>query len=42
MATVSRRVLPGFHVSLGYTIFYLGVLILIPIVACFVKAGSLR
>jgi sulfate transport system permease protein len=41
MATVSRRVLPGFHVSLGYTVFYLGVLVLIPIVACFVKAGSL-
>ncbi len=41
MATVSRRVLPGFHVSLGYTIFYLGVLVLIPIAACFVKAGSL-
>src|SRR5215204_6826242 len=41
MATVSRRVLPGFHVSLGYTVFYLTALILIPIVACFVKAGTL-
>jgi sulfate transport system permease protein len=41
MATVNRRVLPGFSVSLGYTVFYLGALVLFPIVACFIKAGSL-
>ncbi len=41
MANVNRRVLPGFSLSLGYTIFYLSVLVLIPITACFFKAGSL-
>jgi sulfate transport system permease protein len=41
MASVNRRVLPGFSLSLGYTIFYLSVLVLLPILACFVKAGSL-
>ena len=41
MASVNRRVLPGFSLTLGYTIFYLSVLVLIPIAACFVKAGSL-
>ena len=41
MASVNRRVLPGFSLSLGYTIFYLSVLVLLPIAACFIKAGSL-
>jgi sulfate/thiosulfate transport system permease protein len=41
VATVNRRVLPGFSLSLGYTLFYLGILVVIPIVACFAKAGSL-
>lgn len=41
MANVSRRILPGFGLSLGYTIFYLSVLVLLPIAACFAKAGSL-
>ncbi|MGQ0648192.1 MAG: sulfate ABC transporter permease subunit CysT [Gemmatimonadaceae bacterium] len=41
MATVNRRVLPGFSLTLGYTISYLCILVLIPIVACFVKAGTL-
>jgi len=41
MASVNRRVLPGFSLSLGYTVFYLSVLVLIPIAACFAKAGSL-
>jgi sulfate transport system permease protein len=41
MATVSRRVLPGFSLSLGYTVFYLSVLVLLPILACCVKAASL-
>jgi sulfate transport system permease protein len=41
MATVNRKVLPGFSLTLGYTIFYLGVLVLLPISACFFKAGSL-
>ena len=41
MATVHRRVLPGFSISLSYTLVYLAILVLIPIVACFAKAGSL-
>jgi len=41
MATVNQRVLPGFRLSLGYTVFYLSVLVLIPLGACFVKAASL-
>jgi sulfate/thiosulfate transport system permease protein len=41
MASVNRRVLPGFSLTLGYTVFYLGVLVLLPITACFLKAGSL-
>src|SRR5689334_8059981 len=41
MASVNRRVLPGFSLTLGYTIFYLSLLVLVPIAACFIKAGSL-
>ena len=41
MQDVNRRVLPGFHLSLGYTVFYLSVLVLIPLAACFLKAASL-
>src|SRR4051812_42373398 len=41
MASVNRRVLPGFSLSLGYTVFYLSVLVLLPIVACFIRAGTL-
>jgi sulfate transport system permease protein len=41
MASVNRKVLPGFSLTLGYTIFYLSVLVLIPITACFFKAASL-
>jgi sulfate/thiosulfate transport system permease protein len=41
MGSVNRRVLPGFSLTLGYTVFYLSVLVLIPIAACFLKAGSL-
>jgi sulfate transport system permease protein len=41
MAVVSRRVLPGFSLSLGYSVFYLGLLVLIPLTACFLKAASL-
>jgi sulfate transport system permease protein len=40
MAT-NRRVLPGFSLSLGYTVFYLSVLALIPLGACFAKAFTL-
>jgi sulfate/thiosulfate transport system permease protein len=41
MQSVNRKVLPGFSLTLGYTLFYLSVLVLFPIVACFVKAASL-
>jgi sulfate transport system permease protein len=41
MASANRRILPGFSLSLGYTVFYLSILVLLPIAACFLKAGSL-
>jgi sulfate transport system permease protein len=41
MASVNRRVLPGFSLTLGYTVFYLSLLVLLPITAVFAKAGSL-
>jgi sulfate transport system permease protein len=41
MASVHQRVLPGFSLTLGYTVFYLSVLVLLPIMACFLKAASL-
>jgi sulfate transport system permease protein len=34
-------VLPGFSLTLGYTVFYLSVLVLIPLAACLLKASSL-
>ena len=41
MATVDRRVLPGFSLTLGYTVFYLGILVLLPIMAAFLRASEL-
>ena len=41
MAASNRRVLPGFSLSLGYTIVYLSALVLVPIAACLLKASSL-
>jgi sulfate/thiosulfate transport system permease protein len=41
MSNVNRRVLPGFSLSLGYSVFYLSVLVLLPLAACFFRAGSL-
>lgn len=38
---VSRRTLPGFGLGLGYAIAYLSLLVLIPLIACLVKAASL-
>lgn len=40
MAT-NRKVLPGFSLTLGYTVFYLSFLVLLPVAACFLKAGTL-
>src|SRR5437879_1196929 len=41
MASVNQRVLPGFHASLGFTLFYLTALVLVPLSACFARASSL-
>src|SRR5438045_417933 len=41
MGSVNRSVLPGFVPSLGFTLFYLGILVLIPLAACILKATSL-
>ena len=41
MTDVNRRVLPGFSLSLGYGTTYLGLLVLIPLSAVFLRAGSL-
>src|SRR3989454_3333969 len=38
---VNRRVLPGFSLSLGYTLFYLGLLVVVPLAAGFLKASQL-
>ncbi|HEY2388424.1 MAG TPA: sulfate ABC transporter permease subunit CysT [Candidatus Binatia bacterium] len=38
---VNRRVLPGFSLSLGYTVLYLSLMILVPIGAGFLKASTL-
>jgi sulfate transport system permease protein len=41
MSRVSRQALPGFGLSLGYTVTYLSLLVLIPLAAVVVKAGAL-
>lgn len=41
MSSVNRSVLPGFSLTLGYTVFYLSVLVLLPVTAVFLKAGTL-
>ena len=38
---MARRVLPGFPLSLSYTLAYLGLLVIVPLVACLVKTSSL-
>ncbi len=37
----ARRVLPGFGLTLGYTLFYLSVVVLVPLLALLLKAFSL-
>lgn len=37
----SHRVLPGFHVSLGYTVTILTLLLILPLVACLFKVATL-
>ena len=41
MAAVNRRVLPGFGLSLGTTLFYLCLVVLIPLSAAFLKSATL-
>src|SRR5438067_12238330 len=41
MSTVNRKILPGFHASLGFALIYLTLLVLIPLAACFIKTLSL-
>jgi sulfate/thiosulfate transport system permease protein len=41
MSRTNRHVLPGFSLSLGYTMMYLSFLALLPLAACFSKAFSL-
>jgi sulfate/thiosulfate transport system permease protein len=36
-----RRVLPGFHLTLGYTLFYLALIVLIPLTALLLKTFTL-
>ena len=36
-----NRVLPGFRLTLGFTVFYLGLIVLIPLAAVFWEAGTL-
>ncbi len=40
-STSPRRVLPGFGLSLGYTIFYLCLLVLVPLSTVFIRAATL-
>ena len=41
MATANRQVLPGFNLTLGYTVAYLCLIVLIPLAAVFLKTASL-
>lgn len=37
----TKNILPGFHLSLGYTLLYLGLIVLIPLSAAFLKTTEL-
>jgi sulfate transport system permease protein len=41
MRLKTRGVLPGFGLSLGYTVFYVGLLVMLPLSAMVIKASSL-
>ena len=40
-STTSRRVMPGFGLSLGFTVFYLALIVLIPLSAVFLKTFTM-
>ncbi len=42
MAKKYNNVLPGFNLSLGFTIFYLSLIVLIPLSAAFIKTSALN
>ena len=42
MAKKHNNVLPGFNLSLGFTIFYLSLIVLIPLSAAFIKTSTLN
>ena len=41
MNTSIRRILPGFNLSLGYTLIYLSLIVLVPLAAAFIKTSTL-
>jgi sulfate transport system permease protein len=41
MSSVNRKVLPGFSLTLGYSMFYMSLLVLIPIAATFARGASI-
>ena len=41
MSNINRKVLPGFSLTLGYSMFYMSMLILIPIAATFARGASI-
>lgn len=41
MAAQQHKVLPGFHLALGYTLVYLYLVVLIPLAAVFIKSSAL-
>ncbi|MCE9612644.1 MAG: sulfate ABC transporter permease subunit CysT [Lentisphaerae bacterium] len=41
MAHHKRNVLPGFRLALGFTVLYLGLVVLLPLTAAFIKSASL-
>jgi sulfate/thiosulfate transport system permease protein len=41
MPSSNRAILPGFRLSLGYSVAYLSLLVLLPLAACFIKAAQL-
>lgn len=36
-----ESILPGFHISLGYTLFYIGLIVLIPLSMLFIKTSTM-
>ena len=40
-AATRKRVIPGFHLALGFTLFYLGLIVLIPLSAVFLKTFTM-